>query len=100
MNSIEDDHSPQEIDAVWEELVVAALDDPIAEIHSSNRVSEVAAFVLSKRWPKRYPFTRKPESPQEVEMRILELKNAWRGAHGLAPLPIPATSVQGSSTAE
>jgi hypothetical protein len=88
--------SPQ-VAAEVEELLIRALDD--TEEYTivlgwgdvsfyDPRLCDLAGYALSLRWPERYEFD--PESSLvELDRQLVELKNVWREARGLAPLPLP-----------
>jgi hypothetical protein len=89
--------SPQ-VTAEVEGLLVRALDDTeeytdmMFHWYDTSfydpRLCDLAGFVLSLRWPERYEFD--PESPLvELDRQLVKLKNVWREARGLAPLPLP-----------
>jgi hypothetical protein len=88
---------PAEAAAVAERLATSALEDPPTNIAGrtlegvtfmSPRVCDLAAYALAKAWPQRYAFTW-AESPFSRDAQIIKLRNLWRHAHGLPPLPLP-----------
>lgn len=65
------------------------------------QVCDLAAFVLSQRWPERYKFDSTVSSKQRERTR-LEMLNVWRKARGKDPIdlpelvtipPVPATEI-------
>jgi hypothetical protein len=51
-------------------------------------VCDLAAYALAKTWPQRYAFNW-TESLFSRDAQITKLRNLWRQAHGLTPLPLP-----------
>lgn len=94
--SIGDCQSPELATAV-EELLIRALDDT-AEYSASGswnnknyyepRLCDLTGYVLALRWPDRYSFDLEATLIQR-DRQIVGLKNVWRKAQGLAPLPVP-----------
>ena len=95
---VEQTQIPTEAAAVAEQLAISALEDPATNITGvatlegvhfmSPRVCDLAAYALAKAWPQRYAFTW-AESPFLRDAQIITLRNLWRSAHGLTPLPLP-----------
>lgn len=52
------------------------------------RLGEYAAYLLAQNFPEHYQFDPTASFDLRERQRVLCL-NTWRGAHGLAPLPIP-----------
>ncbi|HYT92499.1 MAG TPA: hypothetical protein VEL76_27535 [Gemmataceae bacterium] len=89
---------PREVRATIEKLLVAELDDTAEQIGVSGnwngksftdpRICDVAANVLSDLKPKKYRFDLGAPLMQR-DRTIVELKNVWRTAQGMPPLPLP-----------
>jgi hypothetical protein len=92
-----------------EELLVNALEDeawcfgPQGRIngvrYSNPRLCEMAALVLTQRWPDKYPF-RWVAVRGERAQQIDKIRNRWRADHGLPPVPPPAAVVPAAPEAE
>lgn len=88
---------PEKIHTAVTDLLVAALDDTEevgmsgtmdGKLLADPRICDLAAHELRQREPDRYPFD--PSALLTTRDRsIVELKNVWRKAHGLALLPVP-----------
>jgi hypothetical protein len=87
-----------EVVAATEKVLIQALDDTEKDTGSSGswygksyynpRVCDLAGYALALRWPERYTFDL--EAPLSQRNRqVVELKNVWRKAQGLAALPLP-----------
>ena len=89
---------PAEVEALGEDLAVAALNDRSARYGMSisrddvtfrdPRVCDIALDALARRWPQRYAFK---WSPTRIgrDTQTVAAANVWRTAHGLAALPLP-----------
>ena len=86
-----------------ERLLAAALDDPERRFgmrgdfyeasYEDPRVCDMAAIVLAKRWPDKYPF-RWAANSAECDVQIARLRNRWRTDHGLpATTPPPPVTI-------
>ena len=98
---------PADVEALAEKMTVAALDDRalafepwppeagnsggFAPEAGGKRVCDIAAEVLARRWPDRYPLKKAPAASTRLERdaQYAELRNAWRVTRGLKPLPAP-----------
>jgi hypothetical protein len=81
---------PVKVQAAAEELLVTALDDTEEYFEASGtpRVCDIAGHYLSKLLPEKYTF----DYSASVTVRTRQLvvmKNVWRVAHKLPPLPMP-----------
>jgi hypothetical protein len=94
--------NPEAVRAAAVDLLVDALDDTEEVVGVSGswdgkefadpRICDVAGHVLSQVRPEVYRFDL--SAPLAVRNRdIVGLKNAWRSARGLEPLPLPAAPV-------
>jgi hypothetical protein len=91
----------QELSLAAERMLVAMLDDTeqylggapgsrAVECHAP-RPCDIAAVVLSERWPDKYKF--ELEAPTiERDIARAAIKNRWRGDHGLSLSPTPQKS--------
>jgi hypothetical protein len=95
-------HGTPALRAATTDLLIAALDDADEVVGISGtwdgktfadpRICDVAGHVLNQSDPDAYPFDL--SAPLVARNRsIVELKNVWRNAHGLALLPLPAPQV-------
>src|SRR5262249_49315021 len=75
-----------------EALLVAALDDPEESEKSKEfpetRVCDAAAQVLNRLYPKKYSFDPSAQ-PKVPNRQLVIMKNVWRSANPLSPLPLP-----------
>jgi hypothetical protein len=96
--------------AAIEGLLVGLLDDPERRFgaqgtydettFSDPRVRDMAAFVLSMRWPAKYVFHWSP-SAATCDAEIAVIRNTWRTDHGLpAAPPTPAIVIPPAKDAD
>jgi hypothetical protein len=81
--------------AAEEDLLAAALDDTTLNENMSMssptlsitdpRMCDLAAHVLSTRWPERYRFNVSGDR-RSLNRELVDVRNAWRKTRGLAPL--------------
>jgi hypothetical protein len=77
-------------------MLVSALDDTdrrhglkwdFNEVSTDNpRICDVAALVLSTRWPEKYRF-QWVKNPTEADAQIAKIRGKWRAENGVAPEP-------------
>jgi hypothetical protein len=89
---------PADVDALAEDLAIAALDDRQVRYGMSGnrgkssyrdpRVCDMAAGALATRWPQRYQFHWLPTRLQR-DPEIAAMRNIWRASRGLPPLTLP-----------
>lgn len=94
--------NPKEVRTAIERLLIGALDDTEERSGMSGswngknftdpRICDAAGHVLNQLAPDRYPFDLGAPLAKR-DQAIVVLKNEWRRAHGLAPLPAPAVKV-------
>ncbi len=81
-------------DAAIERLLVSSLDDTEKRIGMKGhwndvswenpRICDVAAFVLSRRWPEKYQFQWSANAPK-ADSQIESMRSKWRTESGLRP---------------
>lgn len=92
-----------------EDLLGAELDDiAVSEGRSGSkpgwsfsdpRLCDIAAHILAHRWPKRYTFDLSADR-RVRDRQLAEVKNVWRLARGLEPVPVPEVKDVSSIPAE
>jgi hypothetical protein len=89
---------PAKVAAEIERLLIASLDDPEERVGMSGswggkefadpRICDMAGFVLNDLYPKKYSFDLAAELGTR-NRQLLVMKNVWRSANKLPPLPEP-----------
>lgn len=82
---------PKEIREPVEKLIATALPDStiaVSKFYGNASIGEVAAYLLATHWPKKYRFNL--SAPWfERERQQVVVRNVWRKARNLPPLPVP-----------